>query len=68
MTAAYNQIQRPQQQQSFAGSEGPQRFSPSNGGKLPGTKGISIDELMNQVYRQIQERKKPETDTQSDDN
>ena len=57
MTAAYNQIQRPHQQQSFAGSEGP-----GNGGKLPGNKKISVDELMKQVKRQIQKQEKPETD------
>ena len=68
MAAAYNQIQRPHRQQSFAGSEGPQRFSPSNSGKLPGNKGLSIDELMKQVNRQIQERENPETDNQNVDN
>ena len=68
MTAAYNQIKRPHQQQSFAGSEGSQRISPSNGGKLPGNKGISLDELMKQVKRQIQKQEKPETDILKVDN
>ena len=62
LAAAYNQTQRPKQHQSFAGSEGPQRFSPSNGVKLPSNKGISIDELMKQVNRQIQGREISETD------
>ena len=65
MAAAYNQIKRPQQQQNFTGSEGPQRFSPNNSGKLPGNKGIYIDELMKQLNRQTHEREKPESDIKS---
>ena len=61
VAATYNKTQRPQQHQSFAGSEGRQRFSPSNGGKLPSKK-LSIDELMKQVNSQIQGREKPEAD------
>ena len=62
LAATYNQIQRPHK--SFEGSEGGQRFSPSNGGKLPDNKGLSIDALI----KQIQEREKPETDVQIVDN
>ena len=67
--AAYNQIQLPKQQQSFAGSEGWLRQShiPSNGGNLPGNKDISVDELIKQVNRQIQKQEKPETDTKKVD-
>ena len=62
VAAAYNQIHRSNHQHSFAGSEGPHRFSPSNDIKLPGNKGLSIDELMKQVNKQIQKQEKPETD------
>ena len=65
MVAAFNHTQRPQQQQNFAGSEVPQRFSTS---KLLDNKEFSIDELMKQVNKQIQEREKPEIGVQEVDN
>ena len=67
MAAAYKQIKRPQQYQSFSGSVGPERLSPNNGCKLPDNKGLSIDDLMKQVYRQTQEREIPKTDIQNVD-
>ena len=68
MAAAYKQIKRPQQHQNSTGSVGPQGLSPTNGCKLPGNKGLSIDDLMKQVYRQTQGREIPETNIQNVDN
>ena len=60
VAAAYNQIKRPQQ--SFAGPEGPQRFSSSKGNNLSNNKGLFKDEVIKHEKRQIQGQEKPKTD------